>query len=228
VVRSLWLALLLALAFPSFASDMSQVKSILLVARKDLPDPFFRDSVVLITPSGPQGASLGAGPQGASRGAAGGPPIGVIVNRPTKVPLSGVFPEVEGLRSRDEKLFFGGPVAREQLVVVFRATAPREGALEVLDGVFMTSNRDVFRELLARPNPVEGLKVFAGYAGWAPGQLEAEVARGDWHLAPADARVLFGTPPDKLWEELERRASATKTRFTPSSRAGPARGPVSP
>jgi len=204
------MALLLGFAPPSFASDAPQIKSILLVARKDLPDPFFRESVVLIAPS-PVGQ-----------------PIGVIVNRPTRVPLSGVFPDIEALGSRGETLFFGGPVAREQLVVVFRATAPREDALEVLDGVFMTSSRDVFRELFARPNPVEGLKVFAGYAGWAPGQLEAEVARGDWHLAPADARVLFGTSPDKLWEELERRASAKKTRFTPSSRAAPARGSASP
>ena len=202
--------LLLCLAAPSFASDISSMKSILLVARKDLPDPFFRESVVLITPS------------------AGGPPIGVIVNRPTGVPLSGVFPDIEALKSRNEKLFFGGPVQREQLVLVFRAAAPREGALEVLDGVYMTSDRDVFRELLARPNPLEGLRVFAGYAGWAPGQLENEVARGDWHLAPADARVLFGTTPDKLWEELERRASATKTRFIPSSLSTPARGSASP
>lgn len=210
MVRSLCFALLLGLVAPSFANDIAAMKSILLVARKDLPDPFFRESVVLITPS------------------AGGAPIGVIVNRPTGVPLTGVFPEVESLKSRSEKLFFGGPVSREQLVVVFRATAPREGALEVLDGVYMTSDRDVFRELLARPNPVDGLRVFAGYAGWAPGQLENEVARGDWHLAPADARVLFGTPPDKLWEDLERRASATKTRFTPSPRAMPARDPASP
>ena len=202
--------LLLGLAPASFASDIASMKSILLVARKDLPDPFFRESVVLITPS------------------AGGPPIGVIVNRPTGVPLSGVFPDIETLKSRNDKLFFGGPVQREQLVLVFRATAPREGALEVLDGVYMTSDRDVFRELLARPNPLEGLRVFAGYAGWAPGQLENEVARGDWHLAPADARVLFGTAPDKLWEDLERRASATKTRFIPSSLSTPARGSASP
>lgn len=194
MVRSLCLVLLFGFALPAFGSDDQSMKSILLVARKNLPDPFFRDSVVLITQS------------------AGGPPIGVIVNRPTEVPLSRVFPDIERLRSRDERLFFGGPVMREQLVAVFRAAIPPKAATEVLDGVFMSSSRELVLELLGRENPVEGLRVFAGHAGWAPGQLESEVARGDWHLATADARMVFEVKPERLWQELERRASAKKVR----------------
>lgn len=186
------------------------MKSILLVARRDLPDPFFRNSVVLIWQS------------------AGRTPVGVIVNRPTDVPLSTLFPDVEGLRTRSERVFFGGPVMPKQLVVLFRAGAPREETVEVLDGVYMTTTREIYRELLARENPTEDLRVFAGYAGWAPGQLEAEVARGDWHLAPANAGTLFGTKPDRLWQELEGRARARKTRFTPSSGEGRLPGPAFP
>ena len=209
MLRGLFLAVCLAFPWPGFANDAQSMKSILLVARKDLPDRFFRDSVVLITPS------------------ASGPPIGVIVNRPTEVPLSKVFPDMEKLGSVEEKLYFGGPVMPQQLVAVFRAAAPREGALEVLDGVYMSSDRDLFKELLARPNPVDGLRIFAGYAGWGPGQLESEVARGDWHLAPADARTLFGIKPDRLWGVLERRASAKKTRFSPFPGEARAPGPAS-
>jgi putative transcriptional regulator len=186
--------LLLGLALPAFGEDAQPMKSILLVARKNLPDPFFRDSVVLVTQS------------------AGRAPTGVIVNRPTEVPLSRVLPDIERLRSRDDRLFFGGPVMREQLVAVFRAAAPPTAAIEVLDGVYMSSSRELLRELLGRENPVEGLRVFAGHAGWAPGQLEAEVARGDWYLAAADARTVFETKPERLWQELERSASATKVR----------------
>jgi len=171
------------------------MKSILLVARKNLPDPFFRDSVVLITRSG--------GPT----------PVGVIVNHPTDVPLSRVFSDIERLRSRDETLFFGGPVMPEQLLVVFRAAVPPTAAIEVLDGVYMSLSRELLRELLGRENPVEGLRVFAGHAGWAPGQLESEVARGDWHLVTADARMVLEMEPEKLWKELERRASATTVRY---------------
>jgi putative transcriptional regulator len=204
------MALLWAFVLPAFGHDAPSMKSILLVARKDLPDPFFRDSVVLIT-------------QSATRA-----PIGVIVNRPTDVPLSRVLPDIDALRTRDDRLFFGGPVMREQLIAVFRAPAPPSEALEVLDGVYMSSSRESLLELLGRENPVAGLRVFAGYASWAPGQLESEVARGDWHLTPADSRALFGTRPERLWQELERRASAKKTSLSRSPGGARARDPAFP
>ena len=103
-------------------------------------------------------------------------------------------------------------MAREQLVVVFRAAVAPTEAIEVLEGVYMSSSRELLRELLGRENPVEGLRVFAGHAGWAPGQLESEVRRADWHLATADARMIFEEKPERLWQELERRASATTVR----------------
>ena len=194
MVRSICLVLLFGFALPAFGDDAQPMKSILLVARKNLPDPYFRDAVVLVTRSG--------GPA----------PVGVIVNRPTDVPLSRVFSDIERLRSRDETLFFGGPVMPELLVVVFRAAVPPTEAIEVLDGVYMSLSGELLRELLGRENPVEGLRVFAGHAGWAPGQLESEVARGDWHLVTADARMVLEMKPERLWQELERRASATTVR----------------
>lgn len=202
MVRSICLVLLFGLALPTFGDDAQPMKSILLVARKNLPDPFFRDSVVLVTRSG--------GPA----------PVGVIVNHPTDVLLSRVVSDIERLRSRDETLFFGGPVLPEQLLVVFRAAVPPTAAIEVLDGVYMSLSRDLLRELLGRENPVEGLRVFAGHAAWAPGQLESEVARGDWHLVTADARMVLDMEPEKLWKELERRASATTVRYESPAGAG--------
>ena len=195
MVRSICLLLVLALALPTFGDDAQPMKSILLVARKSLPDPYFRDSVVLVTRSG------------------GLAPVGVIVNRPTDVPLSRVFPDIERLRLGEGKLFFGGPVMPEQLVVVFRAAVRPTEAIEVLEGVYMSPSGELMRELLGRENPVGGLRVFAGHAGWAPGQLESEVARGDWHLVTADARMVLEMEPEKLWKELERRASATTVRY---------------
>jgi len=195
VIRSICLVLLFGFALPTFGEDAQPMKSILLVARKNLPDPFFRDSVVLVTRSG--------GPT----------PIGVIVNRPTDVPLSRVFSDIERLRARDETLFFGGPVMPDQLLVVFRAAVPPTEAIEVLEGVYMSSSGELLRELLGRENPVESLRVFAGHAGWAPGQLESEVTRRDWHLVTADARMVLEMEPEKLWKELERRASATTVRY---------------
>ena len=190
MVRSLCLLLLLAFALPAFGDDAPPTRSTFLVARKNLPDPFFHDSVVWVTNYG--------GPA----------PVGVIVNRPTEIRLASVFPDIERLRSGDERLFFGGPVKREELVFIFRAAEPPPEAIEILDGVYMSSNGELLRELLGGESPVDGLRVFAGHSGWGPGQLESEVARGDWHLTRADAKAIFEKKPETLWRELERRASA--------------------
>jgi putative transcriptional regulator len=189
-MRFISLLVLLGFALPVPGGDVAPMKSILLVAPKDSGDPFFRESVVLVTSYG--------GPA----------PVGVIINRPTDVTLASVFPDIGRLRSREEKVFFGGPVRRAELVAVFRAAAPPADAIEVLDGVYMSSSSDVLRGLLARESPADAVRVFAGHAAWAPGQLEDEVARGGWHLIRADAATVFGRKPEGLWQELERRASA--------------------
>ena len=192
--------LLLGLSLPAPGDDATSMSSIFLVARRNMPDPFFRDSVVLVT------HKAGAGP------------LGVIVNRPLQVPLASVVPDLERSPQREEKIFFGGPVSVDELTVVFRSTSPPAGAIELLEGVYLGSSREVVLEVLGRENPPNGLRVFAGHAAWSPGQLESEIARGDWHLLRADAAAIFALKPEDLWRELERRASAKKVRHTVSSR----------
>lgn len=185
---------LLASMFPAIGEDASAMPSIFLVAKKDLPDPFFYDSVVLVTHR--------AGPV----------PMGVIINRPTPIPLSRAAPDFEKSPARDQRVFFGGPVSPEVLVVVFRdATRPTD-AIEVLPGVYMSSSLEVLQEILGREKPVKDLRVFAGHAAWSRGQLEGEVARGGWHLAPADAAAIFDAKPEDLWRKLERRVSTKMLR----------------
>ncbi len=188
--------LLLLLGFPAPVpgSDADPMSSIFLVARKELPDPFFRDSVVLVTHR--------AGPV----------PVGVIINRPTQLTVARVIPDLDQSPARETKVFFGGPVSAQALMVVFRAEAPPKDAIEVLEGVYLSSSAEVLRELLGRKVPAQGVRLFAGHASWAPGQLEAEIARRDWHLVRADARTLFESKPEDLWRELERRASAKMAR----------------
>jgi putative transcriptional regulator len=181
-------------AWPAFAEE--PVGAILLVARKDMPDPFFRNSVVLVT-----NATIA--------------PLGVIINKPTDVKLSKALPEEKGLASREDKLFFGGPVAADELVFVFRAATRPEEALPVKDDLYFSTSKALLEKMLARDNPLDGLRIFAGHAGWAPGQLEGEIQRGDWHLAPADAGTVFTPKPEILWPELYSRTAATKVRYLP-------------
>jgi putative transcriptional regulator len=170
--------------------------SLFLVARHDMPDVNFHDAVVVVT------------------GQAGGGPVGLIVNKPTTIPLSRVFPDVEKLRSRADMLFFGGPVQRQQLFIVVRAAKPPdEDAVELMEGVYMSANGETMRAIVAAGAAPDRFRVFAGYAGWAPAQLEGEVSRGDWHLAKPDAQAIFSPKPEAVWRELFRRASAVQARY---------------
>jgi putative transcriptional regulator len=69
----------------------------------------------------------------------------------------------------------------------------------VLDGVYLSTDEDLLRKLIRREKPMDGLRIFIGYTGWGPGQLEAEIARGDWTLEPADAGALFAHKSEQPW-----------------------------
>jgi putative transcriptional regulator len=133
----------------------------------------------------------------------GSAPGGLIVNRPTRIPVSHLFPDVERLAHIDAKLYFGGPVDLTSVSFVFRAGAPPDDAIRVVEGVYLSTSRTLLAELLGREKPMEGLRIFVGYSGWAPGQLQAEIARGDWTLGPADAHAIFNAKPEHPWPERE-------------------------
>ncbi|MGE5617131.1 MAG: YqgE/AlgH family protein, partial [Bacillota bacterium] len=78
---------------------------------------------------------------------------------------------------------------------------------------YLSSDRELLDKLFQRDRPLEDVRVYAGHAGWAPGQLEREIARGDWYLAPADAHTIFDARPEAMWPALLRKAMATKVRW---------------
>jgi putative transcriptional regulator len=176
-------ALLCGLAWPAPAEEAKRSTTILLVARPELPDPNFKDSIVLVMNN--------VGPV----------PGGVIVNRPTKIPVSRLFPDVEGLARVDDKVYFGGPVQINLVTFLFRAETEPEDAIKLMDGVYASANRELLLKLLAREKPMLGLRIFLGYSGWGPGQLEGEIARGDWTLKPASAEAIFGRKSERPWPE---------------------------
>ena len=179
----------------------SGASAILLVAGPELSDPNFRETVVLVT---------------RYRGFAG--PLGVIINRPTSVPLARVLPDIPALAGLEDKVFRGGPVARQALFYVFRAEKAPEDAIEVAPGIYLDWGGERLRQLLAREKPTEGLRIYAGHAAWAPGQLESEVASGAWRSARPEARFIFSEKPEAIWAELESRSRATPIRFDARAR----------
>jgi len=153
----------------------------LVVARAELSDPNFKDAVVLVLNN--------IAPV----------PAGLILNRPTRIAVSSLFPELDRLAKLDDKVYFGGPVEIGAVSFLFRADAPPEHATQVFDGVYLSANEELLRKLLGRGKPMEGLRIFVGRSGWAPGQLQAEIARGDWTLAPAEIGAIFDGKSEHPW-----------------------------
>jgi putative transcriptional regulator len=159
-------------------------KGVFLVASPDIQDPSFAGSVILL---------IGYDHEGS---------MGLIVNQRTRVDLATALPDVEELRGVKENLFLGGPVGRDRVVLLLRSSVAPEASLPVLDGLFITTSADVLRKVVAKDRRAETFHVYAGYAGWSPGQLDDEVARGDWRIVRGDDRILFDTPPSELWHRL--------------------------
>jgi putative transcriptional regulator len=173
--------LLVAVSWPTAADDAGQLTAILLVARAELPDPNFAESVVLVMNNLADG------------------PVGVIINRPTAMAVAELFPEMKRLAHVQDKVYFGGPVDFGAVWFLFRAARPPAHAVQVLDGVYLSGDRDVLLRLLDRARPMEGLRIFIGHAGWAPDQLEAEIARGDWTLERAESDRVFSPRTERPW-----------------------------
>lgn len=170
-------ALLALCALPRVtpADDARPLTAILITARAELHDPFFAGSVVLVM------NNLGS------------VPIGVVVNRPMPLPVSRLFPELKRLAPLHDRVYFGGPVELESVWFLFRASEAPAHAIRACDGVYLSASRDLLLRLLGRDKPMDGLRIFMGHAGWGPGQLEAEIARGDWTLSRAAADTIFSS-----------------------------------
>jgi len=170
----------------------------LLVATPDLVDPNFRHAVVLVLDLDEDGA------------------LGVVLNRPSTVPVAEVLPDWGELAGTPDVLFSGGPVATDSALAVgasmtWESSGPRV-ALD--DGAEPVGFRRLYDDVgivdLDAPTPVVApalthLRVFAGYAGWGLEQLSEEIRSGSWYVVPSVHADLFGADPERLWQRVLRR-----------------------
>ena len=189
------LLVLLALAGPAHAQGPS--RSLFLIARPGLPDPNFRESVVLVIHS--EGAET----------------TGVIINRPTDRSLADLLPG-ERFEPFTDPIFFGGPVTPQGLFALFQADNYSGPAVPMLPGVYLAVLPDSVDALLRKP-PAK-VRFFSGFSGWAPGQLQGELDRGDWLMVDADAKTVFQRDTSRLWEDMVRRARAVHADAAPYAR----------
>lgn len=159
----------------------------LLVAAPQLSDPNFDRTVVLVLEHTTEGA------------------LGLILNRPSDRALGDVLPAWEDAAAEPGVVFVGGPVSPTSAVCLARAAAPTE-AVEGWQPLFGRLG-----SLDPDPGPdgaevdVEALRLFAGYTGWGPAQLEGELAEDAWFVADADPGDALGEDPDHLWSAVLRR-----------------------
>ncbi|PLX82221.1 MAG: hypothetical protein C0614_06245 [Desulfuromonas sp.] len=155
-----------------------------LVARESLPDPRFNKSVILLI----QHDEAGSG--------------GLIVNRPSRLQVAAVLGEREQLQNVRGLLSYGGPVAEQALLALVKVMEPTPApSAKIFDDLYVT---DVTKLLpwLEQEGETLQYRIFRGYTGWAPGQLEREIARGDWWVEPADAGSVFAGNVKELWWRL--------------------------
>ena len=136
--------------------------------------------------------------------------LGVIVNRPLgeKIKLYSSEALSDGLAAMEEfpiepaSMFYqGGPVSRDQLVVLHQLGDMVKGSMEICDGIYAGGDLDTLRTHAAMFNadkPV--LRFFLGYSGWETGQLEQEIERDSWILSPGSVDLTFSTEPDRVWQ----------------------------
>lgn len=154
------------------------VAGTLLVASPVLIDPNFFRTVVLVLQHDEEGA------------------VGVILNRPSASQVSDHLAEWAVVACEPPVVFVGGPV--EPAVAICLASSGAQGEIPVIEGVWVV-------DVGEGPGDISTARIFSGYAGWAAGQLEAELAEGSWIVVDAEPADAFVTNPDALWSDVLRR-----------------------
>ncbi|HKI85788.1 MAG TPA: YqgE/AlgH family protein, partial [Thermoanaerobaculia bacterium] len=141
--------------------------------------------------------------------------MGLIVNRPSRIAVAKVLPQVKELEGRKDRLFVGGPVSLDHLMLLIRAKKAPPHSTHVVDDVYASGSIDTLRDLASGALSDANFRAYAGYAGWAAGQLDAELARGAWRVLPASANEVFTTQPDQLWQDLDERSKGILVDLAP-------------
>ncbi len=162
-------------------SDYEGAAGVFLVADRSITDPRFRETVILMVRHDAWGSA------------------GIVINRPSELKLSHLFPDRVEKLGKEQFVYEGGPVALKEMNCLMLLRNSITGAQRLFGSVYITSSRSVLEGLLDKHDTDERFRVYAGYAGWSPGQLAVEIARGQWKVVPADVKYLFDIPAEDIW-----------------------------
>lgn len=169
-------------------------RGMFVIAGRGLSDPNFSESVVLLLEYDAEGA------------------LGLIVNRPTEVPLTDLLPEVEEIKERSDVVYVGGPVSKDRIVLLMRSDEHPRDSGRVFADTYVSSSMETLKHAVTLTRDGGTFHAYVGYAGWGPGQLDNEVSRGDWHISPAEEAIVFDRAADEIWHELIKKNSGQWVR----------------
>lgn len=155
-----------------------------LVATRDLEGSFFAESVILLI----QHDDLGT--------------VGLIINQPSDVGLAAMLPEIRSLVEFDGKLFIGGPVSTYGIMMLVQSDVVPAESQHIFGNVYASGSRELLLDMLNDQAMLSQIRIYAGHAGWFPGQLDSEIARGSWEVLPGDESMVFSVDPLEIWKNL--------------------------
>ena len=155
-----------------------------LVATSNLANSSFKETVIFVTHYSAAGAT------------------GITINRPANIPINEAFPNIKELTDISNTLYLGGPVKTDGIFVLMKTRRPHAGMKQIVDDIYFTVGLNAVMHGI--PNAIEGeaTRAYAGYSGWAPGQLQVEIERGDWIIAESDTSIIFDKDTEALWPRL--------------------------
>ena len=177
----MFLALACCLMSTAVNADQVPAAGKLLVATDEVGGPYFSQTVVLLLHHDETGT------------------LGVVVNRP--IDASAVESSLvdEDLAVHRGSFYWGGPMSQSTVRVLLRTDTPPQDAVQIFDAVHLV---DIDDALLATESNAAKLRFFAGYAGWAPGQLQHELAFDSWHIVAATEELVFAEDTGDIWRKL--------------------------
>ena len=176
-----WLLAIASLLPAAVEADSRPASGKLLVATAEVQGELFANTVVLLLHYDETGA------------------FGLVVNRPTDVQPVEVLGDDDAIGDYLGTLFWGGPVHMDSLRALQLTDSPHGEAEKIIESVYLVSYEAALEE---GPSDTSRLRLFIGYAGWAPGQLDSEMARGSWRILPASSELVFDEEPRTLWNRL--------------------------
>jgi len=171
----------------------------LLVSMPQLQDPNFARTVILLCEFNQDDGAFG-----------------LVINRPTDVPAVEMIQMAPPLAKGNElRLWIGGPVDQQRGWILVADAPEVEEFRTIREGLYLSTSPTVLRTVL-ETRPAPRARVLAGYAGWAPGQLDEEIAQSAWLMSRIDLDVVFDTDPSLMWETVIRRLGADPSVLTTS------------